>query len=129
MSDDIPIDDMSVKYVVSTCSFENLLNNDDVDRTLNEVQRVLSGDGLFFLYFLTDKDGFYGPHIHETEDGYSLATVDDTRMTIRMYSIDEMKRLISNKFSIVSENTFIFTDSRSGKDYVRNIHGLIAKPV
>lgn len=113
--------DQAFDVVSGFTVIENLIEDQSLIQLSMEVYRVLRPAGLFAIYYLTPKDGFYGPRKTAGSGDRHIVWAEDTNMVQRVFSESEIMNLFSAGFSRVHLKNYNFDDHRFGKVYHRHL--------
>lgn len=126
MAEKYPQDDSSIDFAICLTSIEGLHTDEELGKFRAEVFRVLKPGGLFLLYFLTPNDGYYAPFITSRKPTI-IAYSPQTGITVRLYSVNEIKSIFSDDFTLEDSKEFDFPDVVAGKEYPRALAALILR--
>ncbi len=121
----LPLDSEYFDFAICLTAMENLLSDSQVNSFKAEIFRLLKTGGYFLLYFLTEKDGFYGPLLEAAGKEKGTIFIPDTSFTQRIFSGDEAQEIFQDGFRTCDSRTFEFEDVRFGQRYMRNLVAFI----
>jgi SAM-dependent methyltransferase len=119
-----PFRTASFDVATSFTSLENLVEDEELERFRDEVWRVLRPAGHLALYFLTTRDGFYGPLPRQSAERH-VVMAPDSGLTQRVYEEGEVEAVFGKSFRRVDQSSFVFEDSRFGRSYERHLTGIV----
>lgn len=121
IADRLPFKAGMFSMVTAFTAVENIVEDAQLRQLGEEIRRVLSPDGLFYLYFLTTDDTYYQPLVERGADGRCLTYDPVTELRQRVYRLDELCELFSPSLTLLTSEEFAFSDTRSQGTWERRL--------
>lgn len=117
----LPFIDRAFSTVTAFTSVENVVEDAQIRSLGREIHRVLRPYGTVLLYFLCPDDQYYRRLIRRQPDDRFLSFDPATKLRQRLYTVNELSRLLGESFRLCDSADFVFPDTRSGKRYSRHL--------